>query len=243
MATMKSLGRKTFYSAWSFSWNQTRRWVRTSSHQHIDMHVNALPDKYHRLVLQDRYCVKLRVSIERTSVRWRALCVVLVCLALNYSLPAHCSSLSCRGNEDRKGGFFSKICLAKWVKGGGVLCVISLWFGSLLCLTYSPFFCYACSCCCCCCSGCLGSCDGGGRLAATELSILTRMLMRSGQRGRVYGLGEDSIVGRAVRGNARGRDSEALIVGYCSSSSSPSTFSFHTGVCRTQGGKLGLLVR
>lgn len=60
---------------------------------------------------------------------------------------------------------------------------------------------------------------------ATELSILTSMM-----RGRLYSLW-------------RGRHSEALISGYLSSSASPFTFSFHTGVCWTQGGKLVLLAR
>lgn len=91
------------------------------------------------------------------------------------------------------------------------------------CVSPTPFS--LCQCCCvdCCCrSGfrCLKRC-----FLATELSILTSMM-----RGRLYSLW-------------RGRHSEALISGYLSSSASPFTFSFHTGVCWTQGGKLVLLAR
>lgn len=91
------------------------------------------------------------------------------------------------------------------------------------CVSPTPFS--LCQCCCvdCCCrSGfrCLKRC-----FLATELSILTSMM-----RGRLYSFW-------------RGRHSEAVISGYLSSSASPFTFSFHTGVCWTQGGKLVLLAR
>lgn len=118
------------------------------------------------------------------------LCCVFLCYALYSSwmittclLHTLLLSLLPGGNTNIYGEFFSKHRLAEWKKTGTVffffVCVISLWFGSVLCLTYSPFFCYACSCCCRG-SGCLWGCHGGGCLVATELSILTRMLMRSG---------------------------------------------------------------
>lgn len=91
------------------------------------------------------------------------------------------------------------------------------------CVWPTPFLLWQCCCVDCCCRGgfrCLKRCS-----LATELSILTSMT-----RGRLYSLW-------------RGRHSEALISGYLSSSASPSTFSFHTGVCWTQGGKLVLLAR
>ena len=112
------------------------------------------------------------------------LCCVFMCYALYSScmiatrLPRTFSSLSCPGIKNIYRSFllfffFQSIVSLKWDS------VVSLWFGSVLCLTYSPFFCYACSCCCPG-SGCLWGCHGGGCFVATELSILTRMLMRSG---------------------------------------------------------------
>lgn len=114
------------------------------------------------------------------------LCCVFMCYALYSScmittrLP-HTFLLSlARGIRISMANSFQSIVLLNGKDGDSVfLCVISLWFGSVLCLTYSPFFCYACSCCCRG-SGCLWGCHGGGCLVATELSILTRMLMRSG---------------------------------------------------------------
>ena len=140
---------------------------------------------YHYLVLQDWYRLKLHVSVKRTSVRWRALCVVCSCVmhctvAVWLLLVSRALFLLSLAPGLRISivlffsfFFFQSIVSLKWDS------VVSLWFGSVLCLTYSPFFCYACSCCCPG-SGCLWGCHGGGCFVATELSILTRMLMRSG---------------------------------------------------------------
>lgn len=111
----------------------------------------------------------------------------LYCVFMCYALYSSCMITTClphtfllslaRGIRISMAISFQSIVLLNRKRRGQCfpfLCVISLWFGSVLCLTYSPFFCYACSCCCRG-SSCLWRCHGGGCLVATELSILTRM--------------------------------------------------------------------
>lgn len=94
MATMKSLGWETFYRACSSCvfvclWSNRQAMSARSRCSHIGLVClsNALFDwfkqcviRYHYLVLQDWYRLKLHMSIKRTSVHWRALCVVCSCV-------------------------------------------------------------------------------------------------------------------------------------------------------------------
>lgn len=190
MATIKSLGCKTFYSACSFhvflSHEAADRQESTEQMftYWLGTYVNSVFYKVSlscpaRLILTEAPCEHQENKCPLKSPLYCVLWYALYSSCMITTRSSFLLSLA-RGIRISKANSFQSIVLLNGKDGDSVfLCVISLWFGSVLCLTYSPFFCYACSCCCCG-SSCLWGCHGGGCLVATELSILTGMLMRSG---------------------------------------------------------------
>lgn len=88
MATMKSLGCKTCFVPYACLFLMRPRTGNESTERMFTYRLgllcltdsNSTFTGYHYLVLQDWYRLKLHVSIKRTSVRWRALCVVCSCV-------------------------------------------------------------------------------------------------------------------------------------------------------------------
>lgn len=133
MATMKSLGCNTHcivlvpYMFVSYE-AIDRQWVHRADVYTLACMSNAwfywfkqCVIKYHDLVLQDWDELKLRVSIKRTSIHWRALCVVCLCVmhctVAVWILLVSCTLSSLSSLENIYGDFFSKHCLAKLEKG------------------------------------------------------------------------------------------------------------------------------
>lgn len=74
-------------------------------------------------------------------------------------------------------------------------------------------------------------------MVGAHLSIPAEVCMKWGLGGRSYFWGLASVLGRVVGGDVRGRDSKGRSGAHFSSANT------HTGVWRTQGGKLLFLAR